>query len=317
MVEAARRGLSGSSPSWGCFCNGRKGRVEGRLTCRGGSLGSGAQLSGCKRRLSEWFVLLRLILGAAPGARGGSCEPGPRVWEEKGASASELRVGSPDCPCPTQRPVPVGAVQAGRGWDPCSSPAATHPQLWLNGQGRGAGSPWRFLFSVLSSGKVRSQDAEPPGTVTWQKRVREWASSWQGQGTGRVTLGEGEAGLPSSTSGALSRSTSHPSSRGGGEWARWPGGLACAGSEEKPRWAPCPWPRQAGSPGPQADGELFLQCRQSDTRGRQLPPRAGQDRAIPSPGPPRGLGPLGEPTRLPAAGQEVAGGRLGGSLHIT
>lgn len=68
-------------------------------------------------------------------------------------------------------------ARPGAGGTPGLPPAATHPQLWLNGQGRGAGSSWRFFFSVLSSGKVRSQDVELPGTVTWQKRVREWVSS--------------------------------------------------------------------------------------------------------------------------------------------
>lgn len=278
-MEAARCGLSGSSPNWGWFCNGRKGRVEGRLTCRGGSPGSGARLSGCKRRLSEWFVLLRLILGAAPGARGGSCEPGPRVWEEKRASASELRVSSPDRPLPTQRRVPVG---------PLVFPLLPRTRSsGLTGRGGVRAALGTFFPPCCCPERSGLRMRSCPG-LSLGKRECESGCPRQGQGKSRVTLGEGEAGLPSSTSGALSGSTSHASSRGGGEWARWPGGLACAGPEEKPRWAPCLRPRQAGSPGPRADGELFLQCRQSDTRGRQLPPRAsetGPSPHLPSAGP--------------------------------
>lgn len=80
------------------------------------------------------------------------------------------------------------------------------------------------------------------------------------------------------------------------------------------RWlrgeAPCPWPRQAGSLGPRADRELFLQCRQSDTRGRRLPLRAGREGHPPA-CPPLGHGPVGEPTPLPAADTLAARAQLG------
>lgn len=62
-------------PVWVDFAMIRKGRVEGCPTFGGKNLGCGAGMSGGKRCLFEWFVLLRLILGAAQVAKGGRCKP--------------------------------------------------------------------------------------------------------------------------------------------------------------------------------------------------------------------------------------------------
>ena len=64
-------------------------------------------------------------------------------------------------------------------------------------------------------------------------------------------------------------------------------------------------------PGPQAEGTFFLQCRHSDTRGRQLPPRAGRDGDIPSPALLWCHGPVGGPTETPAADTLAARAQLG------
>lgn len=154
MAEAARqRGTSPWQPQTGWFCNGRKDVLRMPHVQRWEPGLPLSRLSGCKRRLSEWFVRQAANSGSSPGAWEARPSQGPGFWEEEGR---ELQVGFMTLSLNAGVPVGPACPGAGATWCCCTHSSG------LTGRERGVGSSWTFsLHAVLPEGQIPEMQSRP------------------------------------------------------------------------------------------------------------------------------------------------------------
>lgn len=131
---------------------------------------------------------------------------GPWVWEEEGALACELRVGSHDRPLPHST-LGASGGQPGRAREPpMVFPLLPHTHSsGLTGRGGAWAALGAFFPTCCPPERSDPRMQSRPGVSLGKREHKSECPPRQGQWKGRVALGEGEPGLPSAAFGALSR----------------------------------------------------------------------------------------------------------------